>query len=227
MKWFAFAATLLAALAGCSKSRPAAATAPAPAPIAQTPAPAPAAATLSGKVLETIDAGDYTYLKLRAASGDAWAAVPKTNLAVGSSATIAPQMTLDKFQSKTLHRTFDHIIFAVMAESAPAAPVPAEADHGALRVADIWASPAVLKDKPVVVRGKVVKFLPAIMGKNWIHLRDGSGSRTNGDDDITVTTSDRAAVGDVVTVSGTLHTDKDFGSGYRYPVIVEEAKVSK
>ena len=75
--------------------------------------------------------------------------------------------------------------------------------------------------------GKVVKFLPGIMGKNWLHLRDGSGARANGDDDITVTTGDSAAVGDVVLVRGTVRIDKDFGAGYRYAVMVEEAKVSK
>jgi len=94
-------------------------------------------------------------------------------------------------------------------------------------VAEVWAQKDKLKDAPVAVRGKVVKFLPGIMGKNWLHLRDGSGSREKGDDDITVTTSETAAVGDVVLVSGVVRIDKDFGAGYRYPVIVEEAKVSK
>jgi hypothetical protein len=65
------------------------------------------------------------------------------------------------------------------------------------------------------------------MGKNWMHLRDGSGTRAKGDDDITVTTSDSVKVGDVVTVKGTLNVDKDFGAGYEYPVIVEDAKLQK
>ena len=94
-------------------------------------------------------------------------------------------------------------------------------------VAEIFAGKASLKDATVAVRGKVVRYNPGIMGKNWIHLRDGSGSREKKDDDITVTTLDSAAVGDVVLVRGTLHLDRDFGSGYAYPVIIEDAKVSK
>jgi len=82
-----------------------------------------------------------------------------------------------------------------------------------------------LKNKDVVVRGKVVKFLGGIMGKNWMHLQDGTGSAEKGDNDITVTTDEKVSVGDVVTVKGTLAADKDFGAGYRYEVIIENAKV--
>jgi hypothetical protein len=94
-------------------------------------------------------------------------------------------------------------------------------------VAEIHAQKAALKEKAVTVRGKVVKYNAGIMGKNWVHLRDGSGKADKGDDDITVTTQDAAAVGDVVTAKGVVRTDKDFGAGYAYPVIVEDAKLSK
>jgi len=80
-----------------------------------------------------------------------------------------------------------------------------------------------LKDKPVLVRGKVVKFNPEIMGKNWVHLRDGSGTATDGSNDILVTTMAATKVGDVVTVEGTVRTDKDFGAGYSYRVLIEDA----
>lgn len=99
--------------------------------------------------------------------------------------------------------------------------------EGGKTIGELWSAKDALKEKDVVVRGKVVKFLAGIMGKNWIHLRDGSGSKAAGTDDITVTTNDTAAVGDIVTVRGKLTVDKDFGAGYRYPVIIEEAKVSK
>jgi hypothetical protein len=93
-------------------------------------------------------------------------------------------------------------------------------------VAEIHAQRTALKEKPVTVRGKVVKFNEGIMGRNWVHLRDGTGTAGK-DNDITITTSDRASVGDVVLVKGTVRVDKDFGSGYAYPVIVEDAKLSK
>ena len=72
-----------------------------------------------------------------------------------------------------------------------------------------------------------MKFLPGIMGKNWVHLRDGSGSREQKDDDLTVTTSQTVEVGAVVLAKGTVGVDRDFGSGYKYPVILEEATLSR
>jgi hypothetical protein len=94
-------------------------------------------------------------------------------------------------------------------------------------VAEVYAQKGALKEKAVSIRGKVVKFNPGIMGKNWVHLQDGSGKADKGDNDITVTTQDMTSVGDTVVVKGMVRIDKDFGAGYAYPVIVEDAKVSK
>ena len=93
-------------------------------------------------------------------------------------------------------------------------------------VAEVHAQRIALKDKAVTVRGKVVKFNEGIMGRNWVHLRDGTGTAGK-DNDLTVTTGDKASVGDVIVVKGKVQIDKDFGAGYAYPVIVEEAKVTK
>jgi hypothetical protein len=65
------------------------------------------------------------------------------------------------------------------------------------------------------------------MGKNWFHIRDGSGAQAKGDNDITITTDGQAAVGDVVVIVGVVRVDKDFGAGYTYPVIIEEATFAK
>ena len=94
-------------------------------------------------------------------------------------------------------------------------------------VAEIVSGRVALKDKPVVVRGKVVKFTPEVMGKNWIHVRDGTGSAADGTNDVLVTSKDTAKIGDVVLVKGVVHTDRDLGSGYSYKVLVEEASLQK
>lgn len=90
-------------------------------------------------------------------------------------------------------------------------------------VAEVYAGKARLAGKPVAVRGRVVKFNANIMGKNWLHVRDGSGA--DGTNDLTVTTADRVKVGDLVVVDGKLSVDRDFGAGYKYGLIVEDAKV--
>jgi hypothetical protein len=104
--------------------------------------------------------------------------------------------------------------------------VPKASGADSRTVAEVFAQRAALKEKAVTVRGKIVKFNSGIMGRNWLHIRDGSGT-SGKDNDLTVTTAESAAVGDVVVVKGKVAVDKDFGAGYSYPVIVEEAKLSK
>ena len=242
-----------------------------PAAAAQSPVNvAPASSQLVGTVAEVKDAAGYTYLKIQTASGEQWAAVPQASVKKGANVSVAAQMTMEKFESKTLNKTFDTIVFGTLAGASGSAPVAPAAmlasakmppghpatgananasgspqqhmsapDAGpvnvakaeganAKTVAEVWAGRDGLKDKTVVVRGKVVKSLSGIMGMNWIHIHDGSGSQEKGDNDLTVTSvTDGAAVGDVVTITGTIRVDKDFGAGYRYAVIVEDAKIAK
>jgi len=95
----------------------------------------------------------------------------------------------------------------------------------AYSVSETYEKAGTLDKKTVVVRGKVVKVSRGIMGKNWVHLRDGSGDATKGTNNLVFTSQDVPKVGDVVTARGTLYKDKDFGAGYKYKVIVEEATI--
>ncbi|HSF77322.1 MAG TPA: hypothetical protein VLA38_01780 [Steroidobacteraceae bacterium] len=115
-----------------------------------------------------------------------------------------------------------------MPTGAPAADVDlagiARADGGKT-VAEVYAEKDGLADATVVVRGKVVKVNAGIMDRNWLHVRDGSGEE--GTNDLTVTTlADLPGVGATVLVSGKLAVNKDFGMGYQYPVILEDAEVT-
>lgn len=92
-------------------------------------------------------------------------------------------------------------------------------------VSELWAQQGALAGKTVSVRGVVVKYNPGVMGKNWIHLQDGSGDAAKGTHDITVTSMDAAALGATVTITGTVRVNRDFGAGYSYALIVEDAKV--
>jgi hypothetical protein len=114
---------------------------------------------------------------------------------------------------------------------APASSEPVKVDKAkgadAYTVSEAYEKAEKLDKKTVVVRGKVVKVSIGIMGKNWVHLRDGSGDPGKGTNNLVVTTQDVPNVGDVVTAKGTLYKDKDFGAGYKYQVIVEEATVKQ
>lgn len=234
----------LLSVAGCKKEEPAAAPKP-----ALAAAVAPAAGSLAGTVAERIDAANYTYLRIQNASGDTWAAVPTTAVAVGAQVTIANPMPMKDFESKTLGRTFPLVMFGSAAQvagaegAAPAAnphaeaPAAAPVDLGniavpkatsadARTVAEIYGQRTELKEKTASVRGKVVKVNSGIMGRNWLHLRDGSGTDAAQDNDLIVTTTDEAKINDVVTAQGVVRIDKDLGSGYSYKVLIEDAKVT-
>jgi hypothetical protein len=230
--------------------------------VVQTDLPAdivqPDGLRVEGSVLETMNAGPYTYVRLNTAEGEIWAAVNEVVLKPGTEITIDNAMWMENFESKTLNRKFDRILFgnlrgedqvaaalppghpatASMAtgQAPPAGAGAAEPDDvkvekapgkGARTVAEIYASKAALNGKEVEVRGRVVKWNPDIMGRNWMHLRDGSGSADKQDNDITVTTNEVVAKGDIVIIRGKLALDRDFTAGYAYPVIIEEAKVVK
>jgi hypothetical protein len=91
-------------------------------------------------------------------------------------------------------------------------------------VAAVYKEKTALSGKEVRIQGKVVKVNNGIMGRNFLHVQDGSGDAST--NDLTVTSKDTAKVGDQVTISGKLALNKDFGSGYAYPLLLEEASIS-
>jgi hypothetical protein len=217
------------------------------APALVAPGPAPDGVTLAGAIVERIDAAPYTYLRIATAAGEEWAAVNQTDAKVGDKVSVSGAV-MEGFQSKTLQRKFDRIVFGTLA--APSAPtalaepaepgaahtaaaagsgakVPVAEGPGATTIAALYQNRASLAGKEVAVRGKVVKVNSGIMGKTWLHLQDGSGSAASADHDLTATTTSPVKLDEVVTVRGALRLDRDFGSGYRYAAIVEDATVQR
>jgi hypothetical protein len=96
--------------------------------------------------------------------------------------------------------------------------------EGGKTVNEIYLQRDKLAGKELLLRGKVIKFSPQIMGKNWMHIQDGTGDK--GSNDLTITTASAAKVGDTVLVKGALTINKDFGLGYKYDIIIEDAQVT-
>lgn len=95
-------------------------------------------------------------------------------------------------------------------------------------VGELFAKATELNGKKVTVKGKVMKVSSRIMGRNWLHIQDGTGVPGDKTHDLVVTTnSEPQDDWDIVTVSGVLAADKDFGAGYVYSIIIEEAEISK
>lgn len=214
------------------------------------------AEVISGKVLETMNSGGYTYVNLQKANGDkVWVAVMETTAKVGSQMSFNGGMEMVNFESKSLKRKFDKIIFSGGVASGAAAPgakaepakekatspgskgaaaakdakisVPKATGPNASTVQGAFANSAKLDKKKVVITGKVVKVSAQIMDRNWVHIQDGTGTQAAGNHNLVCTSKEMVNIGDVVTVSGTLAKDKDFGGGYKYAVIVENATFKK
>ena len=225
----------------------------------KTAAVAPTASTaaagetggFSGKVTETMNAGDYTYLQVDTGPKKVWIAAPKFTVKVGDAASIKQGMPMPNYHSKVLNRDFDVVYFTdrvVLNGKAPALqqpsaelptghpPIPGVATvpsmdlsgikkaKGGKTIEEIYAEKTKLSGHPVTVRGKVVKYNSAIMGKNWLHIKDGTGAE--GSNDLLATTSADVKVGDTVLVTGRVSLNKDFGANYKYAVMIEEAEVA-
>lgn len=209
---------------------------------------APQESTQSNHVIhveEVIDANSYTYLRVTEGSEEYWIATAKQPIEVGMTLNFDGGLEMKEFVSKELNKTFDSIWFVgqmkgasnTMVKSSDAAsPYSGEKNAvdsgisidklaGGVSVQDLFASPSSYDGKMVSIRGKVTKFNSNIMGLNWVHLQDGSQSGENYD--LTITTKEVVAVGDVVVFTGKVTLNKDFGAGYKYNVILEEALLAQ
>ena len=229
-------------------------------------------AEFSGKVVEKQDVSVYTYVRLDDGAGNQiWAAVPQTQLEIGEQIALKGGTVMTNFNSKTLNRTFESIVFAsgfVRDSGNKTAQAPGGANgsssgavqsginpHGmtsqssggssraivsfsgakveksnaqnGYTVGELFAKAVNLNDQKVTVKGRVVKVSPNIMGKNWHHIQDGTGDPAKNTHDLVVTSSAIVEKGTIVSFEGVLAADKDFGSGYRYDVLIEDAVVVK
>jgi hypothetical protein len=195
-------------------------------------------------VEEILQTPSYTYLFGKVNDKSQWLATLKLDASVGNTYYYEGGLEMINFNSKELDRTFESVLFLqglytseenllggsnisgspqITNSAASAISSIIEPVDGGVSIADLMANKNDYADKKVKLRGKVVKYNAGIMGKNWIHLQDGT---SNGDEnDITITTEMSAKVGDIITVEGKIVLDKDFGSGYLYKIIVEESQI--
>jgi len=208
--------------------------------------------SIHGTVSEIITAAGYTYVAIDVDGKKVWAAGPVSTFEVGDKVGFSMEMPTANFQSRSLKRTFDRIYFVdgfiteggastvdnaskmnlshgsnstphgKTEKSSGKITVEIAKVAGGKDIAEIYKDKKALDGQAVKVRGEVTKYTPQILGFNWIHIRDNST-----DTDLTITTSETAAVGDVIVVKGLIALEKDFGYGYVYPVILEKAEIVK
>jgi hypothetical protein len=185
-------------------------------------------ATRLGRVVQTFDSGGFTYVQLDVDGSDVWIAGPPTRIAVGDLLATSEGVLMADFHSRTLNRTFERIWFVASWRDMGVAPVPVEDAPvprvaGALTVADVLARAAALRGTEVQVAGRVTRVAAGILGRNWVHVQDGTAH--DGQHDLTFTTLATVESGAMVLIRGRVATDKDFGAGYHYAVLLEDAQV--
>jgi hypothetical protein len=200
-------------------------------------------AGMHGVVIDkVIQTSNYTYLMVEENSKLFWIAVVKVDSKPGDSVYYKMAFEMKNFISRELGRTFPSIYFVQDPSNKipePVAPpkltpkkvevvrntdISVKVPQGGISIADLYKSPGTFKGKPVVIRGVVTKFNSQIMKKNWIHIQDGTGFADKFD--LTITTLDSVAVGSTATFRGTIAMEKDFGYGYTYDVMMEDAKAA-
>jgi hypothetical protein len=201
------------------------------------------------EVSEVLQANSYTYLKVKENGSERWMAVTKQEISPGEVYYYDEALQMTNFASKDLDRTFDVIYFVNQisenpinknlpggmqgmggmtgnphsgkVESNPKSNIQLEKANGEITIAEVFGNRQDYSGKEIEIRGVVVKVNKQIMGKNWIHIQDGTNSE--GKFDLTITSQDLAEVNDEVTFKGKITLEKDFGSGYFYEVIMENA----
>ena len=199
---------------------------------------------IKGKVTQVLEAGGYTYAEVDTGKEKVWAASSITPLKVGDRIAFTTEMPMKDFHSSAMNRDFSIIYFVSnfitdeSGESGAGAGMAAAHQKQAAAaesmvegidkledgntIAELYENKLQLSGETIRVRGKVTKFTFNVMNRNWLHVRDSSTL-----DDLTIITDNTASVDDIVVVEGKLAVDKDFGFGYFYPLIVEDATVKK
>ena len=195
-------------------------------------------------VSEVIQTGSYTYLKLNEDDKEYWAAVSAMDAKPGQTYYYRQSMEMKDFKSKELNRTFSSIYFIDNLSEKPiaekkketlkttgrqlverAADIKVKPVEGGITISTLLTDKSKFDRKKVRISGKVMKYSADIMGKNWVHLQDGTEAA--GEYDLVITTMDQVKPGDVVTFEGKISLNKDFGYGYKYDVLMEDAKATE
>ncbi len=197
------------------------------------------------EIKEVLQTSSYTYLRVEKYEEEQWIAVLKGDYRTGDLVYFEGGLKMDNFESQELNRTFDVVYFVDMISDHPIShempgqmpggvtgdipmkPVLNKLDikidqpEGSVSIADLYADRKNYEGKIVKVKGQVTKVNEGIMGRNWVHMQDGTADGENFD--LTVTTDDVPLVGEIITFSGTINLNRDFGAGYTYALIMEDA----
>lgn len=192
-------------------------------------------------VEEVLPTEKYVYLNVTEEDERYWIAAPKQEVKEGEVYFYRGGLLKTNFESKEYNRIFDKVYLvsnivpashgsnaennstAVTADKSSEAKPKDYSREGSTKISELVNNPDKFDGKSIQLTGECTKINTNIMGKNWIHLKDGSQD----DYDLVITSELAVPVGHVVTLSGTVVLNKDFGAGYQYEILVENGELVK
>lgn len=196
------------------------------------------------QVNEVLQADRYTYLEVNENGNDFWIAIPKSEIVPGQKLFYEGGLLKKNFKSVEFDRVFETIYlvsryqpignkatdtgldeaFSKMNESESTQVEVQKMDpvEGVTSLESLMADPGSFEGRVITVQGQVVKLNSQIMGRNWVHIQDGS-KKDGKAIDLTITTMEQVLMGAKVIFEGKIALDQDFGAGYRYDIIMEGA----
>ncbi|MCF6222170.1 MAG: hypothetical protein L3J34_00450 [Flavobacteriaceae bacterium] len=201
-------------------------------------------------VKEILQVSSYTYLFVDEGAENKWLAVPYFDAKIGGVYYYKGGMEMVNFESKELNKTFESVYFISAIYDNPFEEKKTTYKHatdadlkndsqqkneklnlklkpleGGVSIAELFKNKNQYSGKKIKIKGQVTKFSMQVMRKNWIHLQDGTDYNNNFD--LTLTSNAEVKVGDIIVLEGIVYLDKDFGYGYFYELIIENAILIK
>lgn len=193
-------------------------------------------------VEEVLHTSRYTYLNVSEEGSTHWIAIPRKEVEKGGTYYYRGGLKKTNFKSVEHDRVFEtvYLVSDVSKDpgmtsggmgnphehlgEAPTVDPNAKIDPppGGITISELYTNRAKYDGQTVRIRGRVVKLNNMIMNRNWIHLQDGSMKENV---DLTVTTTENIPLGALVAVEGKIALNKDFGAGYKYEIIMEDAQL--
>ena len=190
-------------------------------------------------VNEVLPTQKYVYMHVTEGEDSYWVATGKQEVEVGEKYFFKGGLLKTNFESKEYNRIFDQVYLVSKVvplnhgsktdtqseksqkEETKPNKFKLTFDHGNdfVKIADLVKSPDKYAGKTIKMTGQCTKLNANIMGLNWIHLKDG----TMDDYDMVLTSKTAVPEGHIIKVEGTVAVDKDFGAGYKYDILLEDA----
>lgn len=191
---------------------------------------------------EVLPATKYVYVHVSEGVEKYWVATALAEIVVGETYFFRGGLLKTNFESKEYNRMFEQIY--LVSQFVPAKhggstsnafevqtptsnqkkndPVKAskkiEKAEGSMSIAELVNDPQKYEGQTVQLSGECVKINPQIMGRNWIHLKDGSKD----DYDLVITSDIFVREGTIINIKAKVVLNKDYGAGYKYDLILED-----